>query len=99
MLSATVIGFDGETQVYSSDDHAAQRMDDLFARLAGGVGYEVEVSANGQPGGAVFGADIYDRWTLADEAQERGAGRTDQAVTYRLLPETSRTIQQPATSD
>ncbi len=87
MLTATVIGLDGVTQVYTSDDHAAHQMDELFDGLAQGVGYEVEVSAGGAPGGTVFGSDIYEGWTLADEARERGAGSVDRAVTYRLLPE------------
>ena len=86
MLTATVIGLDGATQVYTSEAHAAQRMDELFERLAAGRRYAVEVRPTGSAGG-VFGADLYANWTIGDEARERGAGRAEQAVTYRLLPE------------
>ncbi len=86
MLRATVIGFDGAPHVYTSDAHASQRMDALFEQLAGGRGYEVEVLPAGSTGG-VFGADLYENWTFADEARERSAAKADVAVTYRLLRE------------
>ena len=95
MLRATVIGFDGVVQVYSSEQHATCRMGALFDRLANGQGYEVEVGAAGSTGGVfgsaggtggVFGSELYEHWTFADEAHERGANKEDQHVTYRLLP-------------
>ena len=86
MLRATVIGFDGAAHVYTSDEHATHGMGELFERLAGGRGYEVEVLPTGGVGG-VFGADLYDHWTFADEARERSAAKADAAVTYRLLRE------------
>ena len=86
MLRATMVGFDGMVRTYRSDDDGTRRMDELFAGLAGGRGYEVEVSPVVGVGG-VFGAELYVGWTLADEARERSTGRDDQVVTYRLLPE------------
>ncbi len=86
MLRATVIGLDGATRVYTSAEHATQRMDELFEQLAGGQAYEVEVLPVEGVGG-VFGADLYAHWSFADEARERGAAKGDTSVTYRLLPE------------
>ncbi len=84
MLTATVIGFDGASRVYTSTDDADQRMDQVFEQLAAGAGYEVTVEADA---GGTFGADLYQDWTFGDEARERGALRADRAVTYRLVPE------------
>ena len=86
MLRATVIGFDGAPHVYTSDEHARRRMDELFDQLAGGHRYEFEVMPAGGGGGA-FGADLSEHWTFADEARERSAGTADQAMTYRLIRE------------
>ncbi len=86
MLRATVIGFDGAAQVYSSDEHATHGMGELFDALAGGRGYEIAVEPAGGVGG-VFGSDLYENWTFADEARERSAATGDATVTYRLLPE------------
>ncbi len=86
MLTATVIGLDGTTQVYTSDEQATHDMGELFDRLAAGRGYEVEVQPASGVGG-VFGADLYDNWTFAEEARERSVAKGDAAVTYRLLPE------------
>ena len=86
MLRATVIGLDGEASVYTSDEHGMHGMGELFNRLAGGQAYEVEVLPVDGVGG-VFGAELYDDWTFADEARERRAAKADAAVTYRLVPE------------
>jgi hypothetical protein len=87
MLTATVIGFDGTAARYTSEEHAEQRMDEIFERLADGRAYQVEADPDGGAVGGVFGPDIYRHWTLGDEAGERDAGKRDVSVTYRLVAE------------